>query len=95
MDNNIIKDPYYRFNDVDYRWIANDNWTYTSDFTGNSIYPSIKGQIMFIIDNVMWYKLFGITNIRSQLSVHLSYFKGYRFNSDIGKGNCEFLEAAL
>ncbi|XP_072031155.1 beta-mannosidase-like [Amphiura filiformis] len=33
MENSVIKDPYYRLNDVDYRWIANDNWTYTTDFT--------------------------------------------------------------
>ena len=26
-------DPYYRFNDVDYQWIALSNWTYTRAFT--------------------------------------------------------------
>ena len=34
MNSKLIKDPYYRFNDNDYRWIAYDNWTYTTDFTG-------------------------------------------------------------
>ncbi|XP_068574186.1 beta-mannosidase [Cebidichthys violaceus] len=28
-----IQDPYFRFNDVSYRWIAFDNWTYTTTFT--------------------------------------------------------------
>ncbi|XP_028251213.1 beta-mannosidase [Parambassis ranga] len=28
-----IQDPYFRFNDVSYRWIALDNWTYTITFT--------------------------------------------------------------
>ncbi|KAB0368277.1 hypothetical protein FD755_020043 [Muntiacus reevesi] len=28
----IIKDPYYRFNNLDYRWIALDNWTYIKKF---------------------------------------------------------------
>lgn len=29
-----IKDPYFRYNDVDYRWVAYENWTYTRSFTG-------------------------------------------------------------
>ncbi|XP_051901716.1 beta-mannosidase isoform X2 [Pristis pectinata] len=28
-----IRDPYYRFNDEAYRWIALDNWTYSRTFT--------------------------------------------------------------
>ncbi|XP_038584899.1 beta-mannosidase [Micropterus salmoides] len=28
-----IQDPYFRFNDVSYRWVAFDNWTYTTTFT--------------------------------------------------------------
>ena len=26
------QDPYYRFNNLDYRWIALDNWTYIKKF---------------------------------------------------------------
>lgn len=33
LQQNMIKDPYYRFNDVEYRWIALDNWTYSRKFT--------------------------------------------------------------
>ncbi|XP_061103135.1 beta-mannosidase isoform X2 [Conger conger] len=29
----LIQDPYYRFNDLAYRWISLDNWTYTSTFS--------------------------------------------------------------
>ncbi|XP_061599990.1 beta-mannosidase [Cololabis saira] len=29
----LIQDPYFRFNDVLYRWVALDNWTYTTTFT--------------------------------------------------------------
>lgn len=25
----LIADPYYRFNDINQRWIAYDNWTYS------------------------------------------------------------------
>ena len=32
--NGTIMDPYFRFNDVVYRWIAYDNWTYTRDIEG-------------------------------------------------------------
>ncbi|XP_071481177.1 beta-mannosidase-like [Diadema antillarum] len=28
----ILSDPYYRFNDDLYRWVAMDNWTYSLDF---------------------------------------------------------------
>ncbi|XP_048189499.1 beta-mannosidase [Perognathus longimembris pacificus] len=28
----LIQDPYYRFNDVNYRWISLDNWTYSKEF---------------------------------------------------------------
>ncbi|XP_006893154.1 PREDICTED: beta-mannosidase [Elephantulus edwardii] len=29
----LIQDPYYRFNDLNYRWISLDNWTYIKEFT--------------------------------------------------------------
>ncbi|KAJ8407662.1 hypothetical protein AAFF_G00275190 [Aldrovandia affinis] len=29
----LIQDPYYRFNDLAYRWISLDNWTYTTTFS--------------------------------------------------------------
>ncbi|KAJ3613145.1 hypothetical protein NHX12_019397 [Muraenolepis orangiensis] len=29
----LLQDPYYRFNDEVYRWIAFDNWTYTTSFS--------------------------------------------------------------
>ncbi|KAG7334223.1 hypothetical protein KOW79_002630 [Hemibagrus wyckioides] len=29
----LIEDPYYRFNDLVYRWISLDNWTYTTSFS--------------------------------------------------------------
>lgn len=36
--NGTIKDPYFRFNDVKYRWIAYDNWTYTKSLEGVIIF---------------------------------------------------------
>ncbi len=30
----VLGDPYFRFNDELYRWVAYDNWTYSRNFTG-------------------------------------------------------------
>ncbi|XP_059520315.1 beta-mannosidase isoform X1 [Myotis daubentonii] len=32
LQRNLIQDPYYRFNDLNYRWISLDNWTYSKEF---------------------------------------------------------------
>uniref|UniRef100_A0A8C5PSX5 beta-mannosidase n=1 Tax=Leptobrachium leishanense TaxID=445787 RepID=A0A8C5PSX5_9ANUR len=36
----VIKDPYYRFNDVAYKWIAHDEWIYSKAF---KLPPEIRG----------------------------------------------------
>ena len=30
----FIGNPYYRFNDVEYRWVSRQNWTYSRNFNG-------------------------------------------------------------
>lgn len=30
----LTEDIFYRFNDVEYRWVARDNWTYLTTFDG-------------------------------------------------------------
>eukprot|EP00494_Astrolonche_serrata_P032186 UN32455 len=32
MKAGILGDPFYRFNDLNYRWVAYDNWTYSTTF---------------------------------------------------------------
>jgi len=32
MQNGVIDDPYYRYNDVEYRWIALLDWYYSRSF---------------------------------------------------------------
>uniref|UniRef100_A0A3Q2VWE9 Beta-mannosidase n=1 Tax=Haplochromis burtoni TaxID=8153 RepID=A0A3Q2VWE9_HAPBU len=44
-------DPYFRFNDVSYRWIALDNWTYTTTFT-LSAELSVKQKVLLVFDGV-------------------------------------------
>lgn len=34
-DANITGSVLYSYNDVNFRWIARDNWTYTLNFAGN------------------------------------------------------------
>lgn len=35
LRNNVINDPYYRNNDILYKWIGQDKWTFTKKFSGN------------------------------------------------------------
>nr|XP_013006030.1 LOW QUALITY PROTEIN: beta-mannosidase [Cavia porcellus] len=32
LQRGLLQDPYYRFNDLDYRWISLENWTYSNEF---------------------------------------------------------------
>ncbi|XP_062567240.1 beta-mannosidase-like isoform X2 [Saccostrea cucullata] len=36
INNNVIQDPYYRDNDLKYRWIGRDDWTYSRVFNVSS-----------------------------------------------------------
>jgi len=31
MSSGVLGDPYYRDNDVNYRWVAKEDWAYTCD----------------------------------------------------------------
>ncbi|XP_042338716.1 beta-mannosidase-like [Plectropomus leopardus] len=46
-----IQDPYFRFNDVFYRWIAFDNWTYTATFTDSNQLRT-KQEVLLVFDGV-------------------------------------------
>ncbi|XP_041827729.1 beta-mannosidase [Melanotaenia boesemani] len=46
-----IQDPYFRFNDVSYRWIALDNWTYTNIFTVSAQLRD-KQKVLLVFDGV-------------------------------------------
>ncbi|XP_037603311.1 beta-mannosidase isoform X1 [Sebastes umbrosus] len=46
-----IQDPYFRFNDVSYRWIAFDNWTYTTTFTASTQLRA-KQKVLLVFDGV-------------------------------------------
>ncbi|XP_033967913.1 beta-mannosidase [Pseudochaenichthys georgianus] len=46
-----IQDPYFRFNDVSYRWIAFDNWNYTTTFTVSTQLRS-KQKVLLVFDGV-------------------------------------------
>lgn len=46
-----IQDPYFRFNDLSYRWIAYDNWTYTRIFTASAELRA-KEKVLLVFDGV-------------------------------------------
>uniref|UniRef100_A0A3B4XJL7 Beta-mannosidase n=1 Tax=Seriola lalandi dorsalis TaxID=1841481 RepID=A0A3B4XJL7_SERLL len=49
----FIQDPYFRFNDVSYRWIAFDNWTYTTTFNVSAQVRSVtKQKVLLAFDGV-------------------------------------------
>ncbi|KAM3594016.1 uncharacterized protein V6R79_000676 [Siganus canaliculatus] len=47
----FIQDPYFRFNDLSYRWIAFDNWTYTTVFTASTELRT-KQKVLLVFDGV-------------------------------------------
>uniref|UniRef100_A0A8C5NAY2 Beta-mannosidase n=1 Tax=Gouania willdenowi TaxID=441366 RepID=A0A8C5NAY2_GOUWI len=59
----FIQDPYFRFNDAVYRWIALENWTYTTTFTVSAVLRA-KQKVLLIfegVDTVAFISLNGIT----------------------------------
>ncbi|RXN06765.1 beta-mannosidase isoform X1 [Labeo rohita] len=59
----MTRDPYYRFNDLAYRWISLDNWTYTTSFTVPT-HVRGKGKAVLVfegVDTVSTISLNGVT----------------------------------
>lgn len=59
----FIQDPYYRFNDVFYQWIALENWTYSTTFSLDLPFRFTHKQLLIFdgIDTVSTISLNGIT----------------------------------
>uniref|UniRef100_A0A1A8CE61 Beta-mannosidase n=1 Tax=Nothobranchius kadleci TaxID=1051664 RepID=A0A1A8CE61_NOTKA len=51
MQQQYIQDPYFRFNDLSYRWIAHDNWTYMTSFNV-SAQLRVKQKVLLVFDGV-------------------------------------------
>ncbi|XP_051945755.1 beta-mannosidase [Xyrauchen texanus] len=59
----FISDPYFRFNDLAYRWISLDNWTYITSFSVPA-YARGKGRAVLVfegVDTVSTISLNGVT----------------------------------
>uniref|UniRef100_A0A3B1KAL9 Beta-mannosidase n=1 Tax=Astyanax mexicanus TaxID=7994 RepID=A0A3B1KAL9_ASTMX len=58
----LIQDPYYRFNDLAYRWISLDNWTYSTSFSvSDSVRSSKRSFLVFEgVDTVATISLNGV-----------------------------------
>lgn len=72
-----IQDPYFRFNDLSYRWIALDNWTYTTTLTlSNDLRSKQRVQLVFEgVDTVATISLNGVTVGRTD-----NMFRRYDFS---------------
>ncbi|KAK7140027.1 hypothetical protein R3I94_012593 [Phoxinus phoxinus] len=59
----FISDPYYRFNDLAYRWISLDNWTYTTSFSvPTHVRQKEKAVLVFEgVDTISTISLNGVT----------------------------------
>lgn len=59
----FISDPYYRFNDLAYRWISLDNWTYTTSFSvPTHVRDKEKAVLVFEgVDTISTISLNGVT----------------------------------
>ncbi|XP_067903276.1 beta-mannosidase isoform X1 [Heterodontus francisci] len=74
----VIQDPYYRFNDDAYRWIALDNWTYSRTFTLPSDVSKWK-RINLVCDGLDTVATILINNITVGTSNNM--FSQYTFDS--------------
>ncbi|XP_065207395.1 beta-mannosidase [Planococcus citri] len=75
---NVLKeDLFYRFNDVAYRWVANDTWTYSLDFTIDDLLTQTSSQ------ELLFHGLDGISDIylnKRTLGQATNSFIRYRFD---------------
>lgn len=85
----LIQDPYYRFNDLLYQWIALENWTYSTTFSLNSSFRDKNKQLLIFdgIDTVATVSLNGIT-----LGNTDNMFQRYDFSV---KGNLKDIDNVL
>ncbi|XP_062378583.1 beta-mannosidase [Sardina pilchardus] len=73
---NLIQDPYYRFNDLDYRWISLENWTYSLAFTVPHATRRMKRAVLVFdgVDTVSTITLNGVT-----IGTTDNMFRSYEF----------------
>ncbi|KAJ7385973.1 hypothetical protein OS493_012305 [Desmophyllum pertusum] len=76
-ENGTIMDPYFRFNDVKYRWIAYDNWTYTRSLEVPEDVTS-KRQILLVFEGLDTIAAILVNSIKVGESTNM--FHRYIFN---------------
>ncbi|XP_030626343.1 beta-mannosidase [Chanos chanos] len=77
---NVIQDPYFRFNDLAYRWISLDNWTYSTIFSVPTQVRESKRVVLVFdgVDTVSTITLNGVTAGKTD-----NMFRRYDF--DVGR----------
>lgn len=80
MDAGIINDPFYRYNDVNYRWIASEDWLFQRNFTlppATSV-PGTRASVDVVLEGV---QVVSDVIINGYLAGHTNdQFQEYRFS---------------
>uniref|UniRef100_A0A7N8WK97 Beta-mannosidase n=1 Tax=Mastacembelus armatus TaxID=205130 RepID=A0A7N8WK97_9TELE len=91
-----IQDPYFRFNDVSYQWIALDNWTYTTVFAVSAQLRA-RQKVLLVFDasnerdgdNVLNVSLLSpVLYASEQRKAHSAYRVPPECPPDVQKGEC-------
>ncbi|XP_028824321.1 beta-mannosidase isoform X2 [Denticeps clupeoides] len=89
----FIQDPYYRFNDVLYRWISLDNWTYSLSFSAPPWIRTTKRVVLLFeeVDTISTITFNGVV-----IETTDNMFRSYEFElSGLLKKDVNLLEVAF
>ncbi|KAM9356449.1 beta-mannosidase isoform 2-T2 [Pholidichthys leucotaenia] len=96
LQQRYIQDPYFRFSDVSYRWIALDNWTYTTTFSV-SAQLRVKQKVVLVFDGVDTIATISLNGVvvgktdnmfSERRNAHSSYTVPPECPPDVQKGEC-------
>ncbi|KAK4886003.1 hypothetical protein RN001_002274 [Aquatica leii] len=77
MQNDIIKDVFYGYNDVRTRWVSKSNWNYTKTFTVNTELAT-QQKILLVFDGIDTFSKIYVNNILVGSTANM--FIKYEFN---------------
>lgn len=77
MAASLIGDPYYRYNDVDLRWVALDTWTYSRTFTVDANL-FVQKQILLVAEGLDTVATITVNN--KKLNMTKDQFREYIFD---------------
>ncbi|XP_019953631.2 beta-mannosidase isoform X1 [Paralichthys olivaceus] len=89
----FIQDPYFRFNDLTYRWIAFENWTYTTAFNVSGQVRD-KQKVLLVFDGVDTVSSIRLNGVPVGSTDNM--FRGYDFSvRDVLRDGLNVLKVSL